>query len=148
MVDETIEAAVQEDEVTDEEAEAEIAAEEAKKHGPKKAVRKRKSKKEKESPLASALRLAVESGEVEFGSKSALANSKKGDAKLFVLAANAPAATRDVVLKQIKAKSVPLIEFEGSSIELGSVCGKPYPVAVLSVHSVGTSSLMDLVKKK
>jgi large subunit ribosomal protein L30e len=147
---EDLEAAKQEmvDEVSDEEAEAELAAEEAKKREPKKAVRRRKSKKEKESPLASALRLAVESGEVEFGSKSALVNSKKGDAKLFVLAANAPSATRDQVLKQVKAKSLSLIEFEGSSLELGSVCGKPYPVAVLSVHKAGTSNILDLAKKK
>jgi len=38
----------------------------------KRGVKNRKSKKEKESPFSSALRLAVESGKVEFGSKAGL----------------------------------------------------------------------------
>lgn len=113
----------------------------------KKAVRKRKSKKEKESPLSSALRLAVESGKVEFGSKAGLKNALSGKAKLLVLAANAPSETAVAVVKYSKASEIPLISFEGSSLELGSICGKPFPVAVLSIYEEGNSDILKLAKK-
>jgi large subunit ribosomal protein L30e len=113
----------------------------------KKAVRKRKSKKEKESPISSALRLAVETGKVEFGSKAGLKNAFTGKVKLLVLAANTPAETAVAVVKYSKASEIPLIYFEGSSIELGSICGKPFPIAVLSIHEEGNSDILKLAKK-
>jgi large subunit ribosomal protein L30e len=44
--------------------------------------------------------------------------------------------------------NVPLIQFEGNSMELGSVCGKPFPVSVLSVFEEGSSNILELAKKK
>lgn len=110
----------------------------------KKVVRRRKSKKEKERPLTGALRLAVESGKVEFGARTATGSK----ARLFVLAANTPQAVREKVSSYAKASEIPIIEFEGTSIELGSVCGKPFPVSVLSVHEEGSSNILELAKKK
>ncbi len=108
-------------------------------------VRRRKSKKEKERPLTGALRLAVESGKVDFGSRTAMAGAK---ARVFVLAGNAQPDVREKVLSVAKAAGIPVIEFEGSSVELGSVCGKPFPVSVLSVYDEGSSNLSELARKK
>jgi ribosomal protein L30E len=33
-------------------------------------------------------------------------------------------------------------------MELGSVCGKPFPISVLSVYEEGSSNIIDLAKKK
>jgi len=126
----------------------EESVEEPKEKVAKKAVRKRKSKKEKESPFSSALRLAVESGKVEFGSKAGLKNALTGNVKLIVLATNTPKETLDSVVKYSTASNIPLIQFEGSSMELGSICGKPFPVSVLSIYEEGASNIMDLAKKK
>ncbi len=106
-------------------------------------VRRRKSRKEKERPLTGAMRLAVESGKVDFGSRTA--SSK---AKLFVVAGNAQPDVRARVMALSKASDIPVIEFEGSSMELGSVCGKPFPVSVLSIYEEGSSSILELAKKK
>ena len=114
----------------------------------KKVVRRRKTKKERENPLTVAVRLAVESGKVEFGARTGLLASLTGKAKLFVTASNTPAEIKEKVGKYAKNSSVPLIEFEGSSMELGSVCGKPFPVSVLSVYDEGSSNIMELAKKK
>jgi large subunit ribosomal protein L30e len=114
----------------------------------KKVVRRRKTKKERENPLTTAVRLAVESGKVEFGSRAGLAASLAGKAKLLVVASNTPAQVKEKVLGQAKASNVPVFEFEGSSAELGSVCGKPFLVSVLSVYSEGSSNILDLAKKK
>ncbi|MBI5227436.1 ribosomal L7Ae/L30e/S12e/Gadd45 family protein [Candidatus Micrarchaeota archaeon] len=107
----------------------------------KKVVRRRKSKKEKERPLAAAIRLAVESGKVEFGSRSALSSDKK--VKAFVVSGNTPE-----IKSQLMEKSLPVIEFDGTSIELGSICGKPFSVSVLSIYEEGSSNILSLLKKK
>lgn len=128
-----------------EEATEEAAPKEKKK---KKVVRRRKTKKERENPLTVAVRLAVESGKVEFGARTGIAASILGKAKLFVMASNTPADTRDKVQGYARQSKVPVIEFDGSTMELGSVCGKPFPVSVLSVYEAGSSNILELAKKK
>ncbi len=129
------------------EAGAETESKSAKKKKTRKVVRRRKSKKEKEKPLTSAIRLCVESGKVGMGAKTGIAASLLGKAKLFVVASNTPLAIKSQVEKYSSASGIPLIIFEGSSIELGSVCGKPFPVSVLSVYETGSSPIMELASK-
>jgi large subunit ribosomal protein L30e len=114
----------------------------------KKVVRRRKTKKERENALTAAVRLAVESGKVEFGARAGVSAAREGKAKLFVVALNTPSEMRARVEGLAKKSKVPLVEFDGSTIELGSVCGKPFPVSVLSVYEEGTSNIMELAKKK
>ncbi|NYZ73798.1 50S ribosomal protein L30e [Candidatus Micrarchaeota archaeon] len=113
----------------------------------KKVVRRRKTKKERENLLTVAIRLAVESGKVEFGARTGIAAGILGKAKAFVLASNTPADYRTKLQGYAKAAKIPVIEFEGSTVELGSVCGKPFSVSILSVFEEGTSNIMDFVKK-
>ena len=112
----------------------------------KKVVRRRKTKKERENPLTTAVRLAVESGKVEFGSKKGISASLSGGPKLFVVAVNAPLEIKGKVESQAKLSEIPVITYPGSSMELGSVCGRPFPVSVLSVYDAGTSNIMELAK--
>ncbi|HSB47432.1 MAG TPA: 50S ribosomal protein L30e [Candidatus Bilamarchaeum sp.] len=135
-----------EGEAPEEAPEGEAAAPKEKKQ--KKVVRRRKTKRERENPLTTAVRLAVESGKVDFGARSGLAASTQGKAKLLVVAGNAPPELRERVLGQAKASKTPVLEFEGSSMELGSVCGKPFPISVLSVYEEGSSNILDIAKKK
>ncbi|HIH22223.1 TPA: 50S ribosomal protein L30e [Candidatus Micrarchaeota archaeon] len=124
---------------------AEAADEAAVDEPKKKLVRRRKSKREKESPVSRAIRLAVESGKVGFGSNEAM---KKGATSLaFVLAGNSPASVKSGITYISSSKGVPIINFAGSSIELGSVCGKPYPVSVLSVYEQGSSNIVEIAKE-
>lgn len=126
--------------------ESEAEAEKEEDYSPtKKVVRRRKSKKEKENPLSAAIRLAVESGKVDFGSNIGMKNVSENKAKLFVVANNVPELS-----EQVKASktSVPVIEYEGSSVELGSICGKPFPVSLLSVYDAGSSNILEMTKKK
>jgi large subunit ribosomal protein L30e len=119
-----------------------------KKKKTKKVVRRRKSKKEKEHPISAAIRLAVESGKVEFGARTGIMAGIMGNAKLFVMATNTPADTRTKVEGYAKSSSIPIVDFDGSTMDLGSVCGKPFPVSVLSVFEAGSSPIMELAKKK
>jgi large subunit ribosomal protein L30e len=136
------------DEETPQGEASEETAEEKKERKKKKVVRRRKTKKEREKPLTTAVRLAVESGRVEFGARTGIAAGLLGQVKLFVIAANTPLETRQKIEGYAKTSKVPVIEFEGNTMELGSVCGKPFPVSVLSVFEEGSSSILELAKKK
>jgi len=114
----------------------------------KEVVRKRKSQKERENPLSAALRLSVESGEVKFGSKSSTRDLLLGKTKMAVIAKNAPRGVKEDFLKYGKLSHIPVLEYPGTSIELGSVCGKPFPVIALSVRREGVSNILDFAKKK
>ncbi len=153
MSDEEKETDAAEAEETAETEEAETAeGEEAAEAAPKakkqkKVVRRRKSKKEREKPLTMAIRLAVESGKVEFGARTGLAAGLLGNAKAFIMASNTPAEYRTKLQGYAKAAKIPIIEFEGSTMELGSVCGKPFPISVLSIYEEGSSNILELAKK-
>jgi large subunit ribosomal protein L30e len=121
--------------------------EEAPKKKRKKVVRRRKTRKERENPITTALRLTVESGKVEFGARTGMVAGLNGKAKLFVIAGNTPAQIKQKLTAAAETSKIPMIVFEGSSMELGAVCGKPFPVSVLSVYDAGTSNIMDLAKE-
>lgn len=106
-------------------------------------IRRKKVKKEK--PMATALHLLVETGKIEFGSRRGLKNAAGGSKiKAFVIAKNSPKEIRDDITKYCKINNTRLIEFDGSTMELGSACGKPFPVSVLSIFDAGASTILDL----
>ena len=107
----------------------------------KKVVRRRKSRKEKENPITSALRLTVESGKVVFGTRR---GSATDGVKMYVIAKNTPEDTREAISAKAKESEVPVLDFNGTTMQLGSVCGKPFPVAVLSIMDPGTSNILEL----
>ncbi|MBD3389963.1 50S ribosomal protein L30e [Candidatus Micrarchaeota archaeon] len=113
-----------------------------------KVIRKRKSKKEKENPLFSAIRLAVESGKVGFGSRKGLRDLALGKTKLIVIAGNTPQDLQEDVNRYAELSEILRVDFPGSSLELGSICGKPFPVALLAVYDGGVSNIMEFGKKK
>jgi len=127
-------------------ADEEEIAEEPKKTKKKKVVIRRRKTKEKENPLISAIRLAVESGKTDFGARTGIMASLLGKAKIFIVASNTPAGIKDKVTEYSKKAGIPVIEFPGNTIELGSVCGKPFSVSVLSVYDEGNSNLLELAK--
>lgn len=114
----------------------------------KRLFRIKKSKKDKENPLSTAIRLVVDSGKFEFGYRRASKNAILGKSKAFVLARFAPQKMREEIEKYSKASSIPVIEFEGSSLELGSACGKPFSISVLSIYEEGSSNILQIAKKK
>lgn len=134
------------------EAKEEAVAEET--SGPKKVksknkvIRKRKSKKEKENPLSAAIRLTVESGKVGYGSRKGVRALLTGKTKLIVLAQNAPPELSEDVEKFGRLSEIPVVPFPGTSIELGSICGRPFPVLVLAIYEEGVSPILEFGEKK
>ncbi len=110
-------------------------------------ARKKQSAGESQgSGLARAIRQCVDSGKVEFGTNSGVKKALSGHAKLFVLASNCPKEVSQDILRFSKLSGVPAVKFEGTSVELGTIAGRPHSVAVISVIDIGNSGIMEFAK--
>jgi len=95
--------------------------------------------------LAKAINMAVRTGKVLLGSRSTIKAAKLGKAKLIVVAENCPAHIRSDIEYYARLSGIPVVEFKGSSWDLGQVCGKPFMVAALAIRDPGLSKIMELV---
>jgi len=94
-----------------------------------------------------AIRTAVDTGKVELGTDRARKLSLTGKAKLVVIAANCPEAPEKDLRRYCELSAIPVVGYAGTSVELGTVCGKPFPVSALSVVEEGSSDIMKAAEK-
>lgn len=92
-----------------------------------------------------ALKTAVTTGKVLFGFDQTMKAVKAGKAKLIIVSSNLPEKHLAIIEKH---EEVPSHRFSGTNIELGSACGKPFSISVLSVLSEGESEILALGTKK
>jgi len=91
--------------------------------------------------LAHALKVALETGRVKLGLEETLeaANAKK--AKLLIVAKSCP----DEKLRTERSLGkVPVYHYEGSAVELGQACGKPFPISAMAILDPGSSAILTL----
>jgi len=91
------------------------------------------------------IRIAVDTGKVTYGAESARKALLNKQAKLVVIASNTPQGIRADVLRYAKLSEIPVLEFPGSSLDLGATCGRPHFVSVLTIFDVGDSDIMSAV---
>ena len=87
--------------------------------------------------IARELKKIISTGKIYLGLKQAKKAIKTGEAKLIILANNAP---------EMPKGNVPILKFDGDGFELGALCGKPFSVAVVTIVSEGESKLLGMVK--
>ncbi|AKB53887.1 50S ribosomal protein L30e [Methanosarcina sp. A14] len=81
---------------------------------------------------------AVKTGNVIVGAKRTVDAAKDGSAKMVVLASNCP----EEIKTKVQATNVPVLEYEGTSVELGPICGKPFTIAAMAILDVGESDIL------
>ena len=87
--------------------------------------------------LNRALRTAAKTGEVQFGIAQAKKAIDTSQGKLIIIASNCPAP-------ELKDQSaIPVVEFPGNNRELGTACGKPFSVSVVTVITPGDSQILS-----
>ena len=91
------------------------------------------------------IRVAVDTGNVILGSKKSIQNLKLGKGKIVIIAENAPEDIKDDVEYYAKLSNIPVYVYNGSSVELGSVCGKPFTVTTLLIQDPGDSTILEIV---
>jgi large subunit ribosomal protein L30e len=90
------------------------------------------------------LRTVIATGKVVVGADQTAKAVNAGQAKLVILATNAPDgdALREIASK----KRVPIYAFEGMGTQLGPACGKPFAISALAILDAGTSDVLQLAK--
>lgn len=90
------------------------------------------------------IRVAVDTGKVILGSNKSIQAIKLGNGELVVMAENAPKNVKADIEAYSKLSEMPVYTFKGSSVELGSICGKPFTVSVLVVQEPGDSNILEI----
>lgn len=91
--------------------------------------------------LAHALKVALDTGKVRLGLDETLRAAKEKKAKLLIVARTCP----DPTLTGHRAVGkIPIYHFEGTAVDLGQACGRPFPISAMAVVDAGSSAILTL----
>ncbi len=91
--------------------------------------------------LNHALKVALETGTVKIGLSETKAAAEAKKAKLLIVASSCP----DAALKAERAVGkIPVYHFDGTAVELGQACGKPFPISAMAILDAGSSAILTL----
>lgn len=97
--------------------------------------------------ISRALRTAAKTGNVTLGLKEALDAVSDNEAKAVVLSRNLPEKARADVLASAEDSKVPVVEFQGTNVELGPALGEPFAVATAAILDPGESEILKAAKR-
>ena len=97
--------------------------------------------------LAEQIPVILKTGKCVLGSKETYVAVKTRKAKLAIVAKSARRDLKEKILRAAKRRKIPVLEFNGSTVELGVICGKPYVVSALAILDFGMSRLKEVVAK-
>jgi large subunit ribosomal protein L30e len=136
---------LEENEEKEEEAAEEVEAAPEKKA--RKAITRKREKKEKISPLEKEIRLLIDSGKVEFGTRKGISSVLLGKAKGLIFASNIRRETSDDLnYYSSMNRKMATLPFSGTSMELGKLCGKPFPISIIAIFEFGETTKDKLEK--
>ena len=110
-------------------------------------ARKKSSEQSSAMTFSHAVRQCVDSGKVEFGANTGVKSALSGRAKMVIISSNCPSNLAADVKHYCKLSSIPLLTYEGTSIELGTIAGRPHSVSMLAVHDAGNSGILEFAKQ-
>ncbi len=87
------------------------------------------------------LRRAIKTGDVLLGQNKTEQCIHEGKAQLVVVAKNCPKNFGDSITPD---EDLFIYTFDGSSVQLGKACGKPFMVSALAVVDAGESDILSL----
>jgi len=91
------------------------------------------------------IRVAVDTGDVTLGSEKSIQSLKLGKGELVIVADNSPEEIVEDVKYYSELSEITFYTYEGTSVELGSVCGKPFTVATLVINDPGDSTILEIL---
>nr|3RA5_A Chain A, 50S ribosomal protein L30e [Thermococcus celer]3RA5_B Chain B, 50S ribosomal protein L30e [Thermococcus celer] len=98
--------------------------------------------------FAFALRKAQDTGKIVMGARKSIQYAKMGGAKLIIVARNARPDIKEDIEYYARLSGIPVYEFEGTSVELGTLLGRPHTVSALAVVDPGESAILALGGKE
>ena len=95
--------------------------------------------------LEKALKDSMKENKSILGSKQVLSSLK--NSKLIVVSQSAPKETADKIIEGAKKEKIPTLQFEGSSVALGRLCGLQFRVSTISLTGVGDANIKSIMKE-
>jgi large subunit ribosomal protein L30e len=91
--------------------------------------------------LAHALKVALETGKVKLGVHQALEAAEAKKAKLLIVTSSCP----DAKLRSDRTYGkIPIYHYDGTAVELGQACGRPFPISAMAILDAGSSAILTL----
>ena len=101
-----------------------------------------KQAKKNQEGLGSKLALVTKSGKYVLGTKSTLRTIRDGKGKLVIISSNCPPLERAKIEYYAVLGKVQVVHFAGTNVDLGTACGRYFPVSVLSIIDGGDSDIL------
>ncbi len=79
------------------------------------------------------------------GSKQVLDSLK--NSKFIVLSQSAPQKMVDKIIEGAKKEKIPTLQFEGTSVALGRLCGLQFRVSTVSLTDVSDANIKSIMKE-
>jgi large subunit ribosomal protein L30e len=93
------------------------------------------------------LRLALSTGKVQLGSKTAVREMRRGRARMAILSSNCPTDKAEAIETYGRLSEIPVLTHAKDSVDLGVLCGKPYPVSAMVISDPGDSNILEITKE-
>jgi len=91
--------------------------------------------------LNHALKVALETGKVRIGLTETREAAAAKKARLLIVAKSCP----DEKLRTDRTVGkIPVYHFDGTAVELGQACGKPFPISAMAIVDPGSSAILTL----
>ncbi len=94
------------------------------------------------SDLNNDLRLVIDTGKVAFGNREVMRTISSATAMAVVVADKGRREIIEDILHTCKISGIKVIRFGGNSLELGTLCRKPFSVNALAVLESGNSNIL------
>jgi large subunit ribosomal protein L30e len=94
--------------------------------------------------ISAAIKRIVDTGKIDIGTRKTVGDLMHGKAKAVVVSSNCPDGIRSDIKQYSKISKTPVINFPGTSLQLGEACGKPFVVSAISIINPGSVSIRDL----
>lgn|SRR5574337_1143014 len=94
--------------------------------------------------LEKAIKDAVEDGKCSFGTKEVIGTIK--NSKLVVLSHSVAKETTEKIAEAAKSAKVPTLNYRGSSVELGRLCGTQFRISAVSLKTLSDTNLKAIIK--
>jgi large subunit ribosomal protein L30e len=95
--------------------------------------------------LEKVIKDAIEDGKCSFGTKEAISTIK--NSKLIVLSHSVSEETLEKIQETAKNAKVPTLNYNGSSVELGRLCGAQFRISALSLKTLSDTNLKAITKE-
>ncbi len=89
------------------------------------------------------IRLAVDTGQVTLGNRSVMRAISDSSAQAVIIAAKGKKEIIEDIIHVCGVAQIKILRFDGNSLELGAICGKPYSVNALAVINAGNSGILN-----